>query len=45
MMAKDAGLQMPHAALLEGKSGRYFACKRFDRRGESAYALCGCIDT
>lgn len=31
LMAKDAGLQMPDTALLEGKNGRYFASKRFDR--------------
>jgi len=31
LMAKEAGLQMPETALLEGKKGRYFACERFDR--------------
>ncbi len=31
LMAKDAGLDMPRTALLEGKKGRYFACERFDR--------------
>lgn len=31
LMAKEAGLQMPETALLEGKRGRYFACERFDR--------------
>ena len=31
LMAKDTGLQMPDTALLEGKNGRYFASKRFDR--------------
>jgi len=35
LMAKDAGLDMSETALLEGKKGRYFACERFDRRGES----------
>lgn len=34
LMAKEAGLQMPDTALLEGKNGRYFACERFDRVGD-----------
>ena len=34
LMAKAAGLDMPPTVLLEGKKGRYFACERFDRRGE-----------
>jgi serine/threonine-protein kinase HipA len=34
LMAKEAGLDMPDTALLEGKQGRYFACKRFDRKGD-----------
>jgi len=34
LMAKAAGVQMPETALLEGKRGRYFAAKRFDRIGE-----------
>jgi serine/threonine-protein kinase HipA len=33
LMAREAGLQMPQTALLEGKKGRYFAIKRFDRVG------------
>jgi len=33
VMAREAGLQMPQTALLEGKKGRYFAIKRFDRVG------------
>jgi serine/threonine-protein kinase HipA len=35
LMAKEAGLQMPDTALLEGKNGRYFACERFDRVGDT----------
>jgi len=31
LMVKEAGLEMPHTLLLEGKKGRYFAIKRFDR--------------
>ncbi len=31
LMAREAGLDMPQTTLLEGKKGRYFACKRFDR--------------
>ena len=34
IMAKEAGLEMPKTALLEGKKGRYFAIKRFDRVGD-----------
>jgi serine/threonine-protein kinase HipA len=34
LMAKAAKLDMPETALLEGKRGRYFACKRFDREGD-----------
>ena len=34
LMAKKAGLIMPKTTLLEGKQGRYFAVKRFDRIGE-----------
>ncbi len=34
LMAREAGLQMPQTALLEGKRGRYFAIKRFDRVGD-----------
>jgi len=34
LMAKEAGLDMPQTALLEGKKGRYFAIKRFDRVGD-----------
>jgi len=34
LMAKEAGLQMPDTALLEGKNGCYFACERFDRVGD-----------
>ncbi|MCH9740955.1 MAG: type II toxin-antitoxin system HipA family toxin [Epsilonproteobacteria bacterium] len=34
LMAKEAGLDMPKTALLEGKKGRYFACERFDRVGD-----------
>ena len=31
LMAKEAGLEMPQTALLEGNKGRYFAIERFDR--------------
>ena len=31
LMAKVAGLEMPQAALIEGKHGRYFVVERFDR--------------
>ncbi len=34
LMAREAGLDMPKTALLEGKYGRYFAVKRFDRVGD-----------
>jgi serine/threonine-protein kinase HipA len=34
LMAKEAGVQMPRTALLEGKKGRYFAIERFDRVGD-----------
>ena len=34
LMAREAGLDMPKTALLEGKHGRYFAVKRFDRVGD-----------
>jgi serine/threonine-protein kinase HipA len=34
LMAKDAKLDMPRTALIEGKKGRYFACERFDRIGD-----------
>jgi serine/threonine-protein kinase HipA len=34
LMAREAGLDMPQTALLEGKKGRYFAIKRFDRVGD-----------
>ena len=34
LMAREAGLDMPKTALLEGKHGRYFAVKRFDREGD-----------
>jgi len=34
LMAREAGLQMPQTALIEGKKGRYFAIKRFDRVGD-----------
>ena len=34
LMAKAAGIEMPQTALLEGKRGRYFAVKRFDREGD-----------
>jgi len=34
LMAKDAGVEMPSALLLEGKEQKYFAVKRFDRDGE-----------
>jgi serine/threonine-protein kinase HipA len=34
LMAKVAGVEMPQTALLEGRRGRYFAAKRFDRIGE-----------
>ena len=35
LMAKAAGLDMPQTALIEGKRGRYFAVKRFDRLGDT----------
>ena len=31
LMAKAAGIEMPETTLLEGRKGRYFAAKRFDR--------------
>jgi len=34
LMAREAGLDMPRTALLEGKKGRYFAIERFDRVGD-----------
>ena len=34
LMAKDAGLDMPKTALLQGEKGSYFACQRFDRVGD-----------
>jgi len=34
LMAREAGLDMPETALLEGGDGRYFAVKRFDREGD-----------
>jgi serine/threonine-protein kinase HipA len=34
LMAKDSGLEMMDTQLLEGKKGRYFATKRFDRVGD-----------
>lgn len=34
LMAKAAGIEMPQTALLEGRQGRYFAIKRFDRIGD-----------
>ncbi len=34
LMAKDAKLELPRTALIEGKKGRYFACERFDRIGD-----------
>ena len=34
LMAREAGLDMPQTALLEGAKGRYFAIKRFDRVGD-----------
>ncbi len=35
LMVREAGLEMPHTLLLEGKKGRYFAIERFDRVGDS----------
>jgi len=35
LMVKEAGLDMPRTALLEGKKGRYFAIERFDRVGDT----------
>ncbi len=35
LMAKDANIEMTDTQLLEGKKGRYFATKRFDRVGDS----------
>ncbi len=34
LMAKEAGIEMPQTALIEGKYGRYFAIERFDRVGD-----------
>ena len=34
LMAKDAKIEMPDTQLLEGKKGKYFATKRFDRVGD-----------
>lgn len=34
LMAKEAGIDMPKTALIDGKNGRYFAVKRFDRVGQ-----------
>jgi len=34
LMAKDAKIEMPDTQLLEGKKGKYFATKRFDRAGD-----------
>ena len=34
-MAKEAGLEVPQTALLQGKKRSYFAIKRFDRIGDS----------
>ena len=34
LMAREAGLNMPQTVLLEGRRGRYFAIKRFDRVGD-----------
>jgi len=34
LMAREAELEMPQTALLEGKKGRYFATERFDRVGD-----------
>ena len=34
LMAKAAGVQMPETTLIEGRRGRYFASKRFDRIGD-----------
>ena len=34
LMAQAARIEMPQTALLEGKQGRYFAVKRFDREGD-----------
>ncbi len=48
LMAKEAGLDMPKTALLEGKRGRYFAIKRFDRIGDKRvhmHSVSGLIHT
>ena len=48
LMAKEAGLDMPNTALLEGKRGRYFAIKRFDRIGDKRvhmHSVAGLIHT
>lgn len=34
LMAKDANIEMTDTQLLEGKKGKYFAIKRFDRVGD-----------
>ncbi|BAF72558.1 type II toxin-antitoxin system HipA family toxin [Sulfurovum sp. NBC37-1] len=34
-MAKEAGLEVPKTALLQGKNRSYFACERFDRVGDN----------
>ena len=48
LMAKEAGLDMPKTALLEGKRGRYFAIKRFDRIGDKRvhmHSVAGLVHT
>lgn len=35
LMARDAKIEMTDTQLLEGKKGRYFAIKRFDRLGDN----------
>ena len=48
LMAKEAGLDMPKTALMEGKKGRYFAIKRFDRIGGKSvhmHSVAGLVHT
>jgi len=48
LMAKEAGLEMPETVLIEGKHGRYFAIKRFDRVGDERghmHSVAGLVHT
>jgi len=48
LMAKEAGVEMPGTALIEGRYGRYFAIKRFDRVGDERvhmHSVAGLVHT